>query len=187
MSTLSLSRAIRGVPIPDHGHAKINAACAYGGPTLAIRTVEQVTGIRIDHFGVIDWEEFKSLTDALGGITITSKQEGQRHFNGEEALQFVGERKTLPRGDFDRIQRQQAFLRAIVDKTLAEGKFNDPLKLARVLGSVSDTVSVEQPVEQGPPHLSPRSAERAARRCDIRNGARGGLRHRRWTIHNPFG
>jgi LCP family protein required for cell wall assembly len=131
------------VPIPGHGHAKINAAYAYGGPTLAIRTVEQVTGIRIDHFGVIDWAGFKSLTDALGGVTITSEKEGQQHLNGEQALAFVGERYDLPRGDLDRVQRQQAFLRAVVDQTLAEGTLTHPFKLSRVLGSVTDTVSVD--------------------------------------------
>jgi LCP family protein required for cell wall assembly len=131
------------VPIPGHGHAKINAAYAYGGPTLAIRTVEQVTGIRMDHFGVIDWEGLKSLTDALGGVTITSKKDGEQHLNGEQAIDFLQERKTLPRGDFDRVQRQQAFLRAVVDKTLAEGTLTHPFKLGRVLGSVSDTVSVD--------------------------------------------
>jgi anionic cell wall polymer biosynthesis LytR-Cps2A-Psr (LCP) family protein len=102
-----------------------------------------VTGIRIDHFGVIDWTGFKSLTNALGGVTIASKQERLQHLNGEQALNFVGERKPLPRGDLDRVQRQQAFLRAVVDKSLANGTFTDPLKLNRVLGSVSDTVSVD--------------------------------------------
>jgi LCP family protein required for cell wall assembly len=131
------------VRIPGRGRAKINAAYAFGGPTLAIRTVEQVTGIRIDHFGVIDWNGFMSLTDALGGVTLTSEKEGRRHLNGEQALAFVGERYALPRGDLDRVQRQQAFLRAVVDKTLAEGALTHPLKLRRVLGSVTDTVSVD--------------------------------------------
>jgi LCP family protein required for cell wall assembly len=134
------------VPIAGHGHAKINAAYAYGGPTLAIRTVEQLTGIRIDHFGVIDWAGLKSLTDALGGVTIASKKDGEQHLNGEEALEFLQERKTLPRGDFDRVQRQQAFLRAVVDKTLTEGTLTNPIKLTKVLGSVGDTVSVDSGV-----------------------------------------
>jgi LCP family protein required for cell wall assembly len=131
------------VPIPDHGHAKINAAYAYGGPTLAIRTVEQVTDIRIDHFAVIDWAGFRSLTDALGGVTIMSERAGEQHLNGEQALEFVGERYSLPRGDLDRVQRQQAFLRAVVDKTLAEGTLVNPVKLTGVLDSIADAVSVD--------------------------------------------
>ncbi|WP_306961068.1 LCP family protein [Streptomyces afghaniensis] len=55
------------VPIPGHGRAKINAAFSWGGPPLLINTVERLTGIRIDHFGVIDWHGFRSLTDAVGG------------------------------------------------------------------------------------------------------------------------
>src|SRR5690606_23003800 len=59
------------VQVPGHGPAKINAAFAWGGPALAVETVENLTDVRIDHVGVIDWEGFKRITDTLGGVTIT--------------------------------------------------------------------------------------------------------------------
>ena len=59
------------VPIPGYGEAKINAAFSYGGPALMIRTVEDLTGVRIDHFAVTDFESFEALTDSLDGVEIT--------------------------------------------------------------------------------------------------------------------
>ncbi|MCQ0006454.1 LCP family protein [Actinomadura madurae] len=62
------------VEIPGYGRQKINAAFSFGGPKLLIETMESLTGIRVDHFGAIDFEGFKSMTDALGGVTVNIKQ-----------------------------------------------------------------------------------------------------------------
>ncbi len=60
---------IDGYPSDNH-HAKINAAFAYGGPSLAVKTVQDLTGITIDHLAIIDWVGFKDLTTALGGVRV---------------------------------------------------------------------------------------------------------------------
>ena len=58
------------VEIQGHGEAKINAAFSYGGLPLAVNTVENFIGARIDHVALIDFESFKGLTDSLGGVTV---------------------------------------------------------------------------------------------------------------------
>ena len=61
------------VDIPGHGQGKINAAYSYGGPSLTIHTVENLTGIHIDHFAVANFESFVALTDEIGGVRINLK------------------------------------------------------------------------------------------------------------------
>lgn len=149
------------VPIPGHGTAKINAAYSYGGPTLLIQTVEQLTGVRIDHFAIADFDSFTSVTDALGGVLITLREDlysrkgvlmqpaGEQILNGEEALTWVRERKTLRRGDFDRVQRQQAWLRAIFTKVSGDGALNNPVRTLSLLDTVSRAVAVDDGVTLG--------------------------------------
>jgi LCP family protein required for cell wall assembly len=143
------------VPIPGHDLAKINAAFSYGGPTLLVRTVEKLTGIRIDHLAVIDWDGFRSLTDAVGGVTITIPEDtydsarrrqwrsGTYTLPGDDALDYVRQRYGLPNGDFDRVARQQNFLRALMDKALQQETLTNPVRLTRMLGSVTDAVTVD--------------------------------------------
>ncbi|HKE52399.1 MAG TPA: LCP family protein [Actinomycetes bacterium] len=143
------------VDIPGHGLDKINDAFSLGGPTLYVRTLEHLTGIRIDHLAIIDWDGFIELTDALGGVDVTIPQTtydfhnhrtweaGTYHLYGKDALDYVRQRYGLPRGDFDRVQRQQNFLREIMRETLNSGTLSNPLRLARVLDAVTKTVSVD--------------------------------------------
>lgn len=143
------------VPIPGHGSAKINAAFSWGGPPLLIQTVEQLTGTRVDHFGVIDWHGFRSLTDAVGGVPVTVPQdtydpEQHRHFaagthvlNGEQALAYVRQRHGLPGGELDRIKHQQEFLRSLVDRIRGDIRVTNPLGVNRTLDAITRTVSVD--------------------------------------------
>src|SRR5215210_4690966 len=99
------------VPIPGHGKDKINAAFAYGGPPLAVRTVEGLVDTRMDHLALIDFEGFINLTQELGGVTVHNKYDsvsqgykfpvGNITVSGDEALAYVRERKQLPHGDLD--------------------------------------------------------------------------------------
>ncbi|MEV0891281.1 LCP family protein [Promicromonospora sp. NPDC050262] len=134
------------VPIPGHGEAKINAAFSYGGPSLMIQTVEDLTGVRIDHFAVTDFESFTTLTDSLDGVEITVPDGAggsvRQAMTGEEALAFARERHALANGDFGRVQRQQAWMRAIVAK--ANNNRSDPLKMASFLGAVTSSVAVDE-------------------------------------------
>ena len=142
------------IPIPGHGENKINAAYSFGGPSLFVRTVEELTGLRMDHLAVIDWSGFKGLTDTLGGVELTFDEpvvtwDGTRYepgthtLSGEQALQYVRERKGLPAGDFDRVKRQQNYLRALVRQLQADDVLADPGQLAEVMGAVGDAAKVD--------------------------------------------
>jgi anionic cell wall polymer biosynthesis LytR-Cps2A-Psr (LCP) family protein len=131
------------VPIPGRGTAKINAAYAYGGPTLLVRTLEKLTDVQIDHYAQIDFAGFKSMTDAVGGVDVP----GAGHLDGESALAYVRERHHLAHGDFDRIKRQQAFLRALMAKST--GKLTDPGALTGLLDAVTRSVSVDDGMSGG--------------------------------------
>lgn len=148
------------VDVPGHGQAKINAAFSWGGPTLMIQTVEQLTDVRIDHFVVADFESFKAITDALGGVRITLDSDlkagdtvvpagKQQLLNGEQALRWVRERKTLARGDFDRVQRQQAWIRAMVARMRNEGTLANPATSVPFLRALGDSVATDEGLDRG--------------------------------------
>ena len=82
---LSIPRDLN-VPIPGHGMNKINAAFAYGGPKLLIRTVNHLTGLKINHVVLVDFQGFRELIDSLGGVTIYNpyKVVSSQPFDGHE-------------------------------------------------------------------------------------------------------
>jgi LCP family protein required for cell wall assembly len=141
----------------DGSRAKINASFAFGGLPRAVHTVECLTDVKIDHVMAIDFGGFKEVTDAIGGVdlyvdqTITSIHKphrvftkGMMHMNGEQALDWVRQRKQFPRGDFARMQHQQEFLKAVLDKGASTGTLTDPGKLNNFLKSVTAAVTVDQ-------------------------------------------
>jgi len=150
------------VPIPgypaDDEHGKITAAFAYGGPSLAVKTVQDLTGIPIDHLAIIDWVGFRDLTTALGGVRVyipetfydTSQgiewTKGWHEYEGQEALAYVRTRYNLPdeSGDFGRIARQQNFMRATMSKLLSTGTVANPIKLTRVINTVTKYLTVDE-------------------------------------------
>lgn len=133
------------VEVPGYGPGKINAAFSRGGVKLTIRTVEQLTGVRVDHFALLDFTAFKELTDHLGGVDIPT-QHGSLHFDGEGALQFVRERYGLAGGDFDRVKRQQAWLRAVITKTLSSDTLSDPGAVYAIVTTVAEHSAMDEAV-----------------------------------------
>ena len=137
------------------GKDKINAAFSLYGPAAYVATIEHLTGLRMDHLAIIDWTGFKDLTTALGGVTIyipqtfhdTSQKlwwhKGYQNLEGKLALQYVRTRYGLPNGDFDRIKRQQNFLRALMKKTLSDGTMSNPIKLTNVLKAITSNLTVD--------------------------------------------
>ncbi|SJN11862.1 Cell envelope-associated transcriptional attenuator LytR-CpsA-Psr, subfamily A1 (as in PMID19099556) [Leucobacter sp. 7(1)] len=129
------------VPIQDHGEAKINAAVALGGMPLAVNTVENFIGARIDHVALVDFSSFTKLTDALGGVTVNNTQPftsthgghafapGKITLTGEEALGFVRERYAFADGDYQRARNQQAYLKGLMQGLLSKDTMTDPGKL----------------------------------------------------------
>ncbi|MDT0308598.1 LCP family protein [Streptomyces sp. DSM 44917] len=132
------------VDIPGHGRAKLNAAYSWGGPQLMVRTIQDLTGVRVDHLAVLDWSGFRSLTDAVGGVDLDG-----RHMDGEQALEYVRERYSLPGGDFDRTRRQQAFLRSLMSRVLSSGTLTDMGRVNGLLNTVDDVVSVDDQLSNG--------------------------------------
>jgi len=141
------------VDIPGYGLNKINASYAFGGPALLIQTVEQLTGVRIDHFVAIDFEGLADVTDALGGVDVVvarttvnnghTFEAGVNHITGEDVRWYLGQRYGLPGGDFDRVRRQQQFLKAVMDELISQETFSDLGRLDASLRAVGDSVAVD--------------------------------------------
>lgn len=144
------------VDIPGVGWNKINAAFSFGGPDLLGRTVERLTGIRIDHVVVVDFQGFADITETVGGVEVyvpddvvdprsgeTTWQRGWARVEGDRALQYVRTRYGLPRGDFDRIQRQQNLLRAVVRGVGDTSVLTNPFKLTGLVDEVTSHLAVD--------------------------------------------
>jgi polyisoprenyl-teichoic acid--peptidoglycan teichoic acid transferase len=141
------------VNVPGYGKNKINAAFAFGGAPLAVRTLEDLTGVRMDHVVLIDFEGFIRLTEDLRGVTVSNKTafsahgfdypEGKITIAGEEALWFVRERKQLPGGDLDRAENQRNVIKAIVQKGLSVQVLSDPATFINFVGNVAKHLTVD--------------------------------------------
>ena len=143
------------VLVPGYGMNKINAAFSLSGPSLAIQTVELLTGVRIDHLAVIDWDGFEALVDSVGGIEVTVPETvtdsardvrwsaGVHHLDGAAALAYVGQRYGLPNGDLDRVARQQVVLRTLLQASLHQEMRTDPRMLYDFLDTVTRHLSVD--------------------------------------------
>ena len=142
------------VTIPGVGDNKINAALALGGVPLAVRTVEDVVGVRVDHVAVVDFAGFAALTDALGGVTITNQRaftsgelpgasfpRGDITLNGDEALAYVRERSAFASGDFQRVANQQTFLKGLLATLVNRGALANPAETKRLVDSLSPFIA----------------------------------------------
>jgi LCP family protein required for cell wall assembly len=153
-SVISLPRD-SWVRLPGRGYDKINAAYSYGGPSLAVATVEELTRVRIDHLAVIDWDGIRAVTDELGGISVEvpetvydsardrTWEAGVHHLDGQEALEYVGQRYGLPGGDLDRARRQQNFLRVVMGEALGRIAEGGPLEVYELLRVMTSNLSVD--------------------------------------------
>ena len=131
-----------------HGENKVNDAFSAYGPFGTWRTIENLSGLRLDHMAIIDYGGFKDLTTAIGGVdvyvpeSVYDSQQDQQwdqgwvHLEDELALKYVRMRYGLLNGDFDRVARQQNFLRAVLQKTLSSGTVGNPVKFTRTLEAV---------------------------------------------------
>lgn len=149
------------VPVHGHGTTKINAAFSYGGPQLLARTIEDLGGIRIDHVVVVDFEGLARITDIVGGVEVYLPEashdpvgggrwdKGTHLLDGEHALGYVRERKSLGRGDLDRVQRQQNFLRALLARLAGAGTLATPVRLVKLSRQLSSTVAVDDDLTSG--------------------------------------
>ncbi len=131
LSMLSFPRDLR-VEIPGRGIDKLNAAYAYEGPSLTVKTVELLTGVDIDEYLEVDFAAFADITDALGGVYLDIDRRyynddpqwelikispGYQLLNGADALDYVRFRHDLNL-DFGRMDRQQRFITAMREQAL---------------------------------------------------------------------
>lgn len=164
------------VPIPGYGHNKLNAAYAIGGPQLLTRTFQGMLDVKIDDVAITDFENFKAVTNELGGVTVHNPQaspefpEGAvRLETGEEALRFVRERKTLGLGDIGRGERQMSFLQGLVDKAMSPSVASNPNKLSGMVDAGTQGVRVSGGLSVG---------EIRSLAFDFVRGGKGGLNYR---------
>ncbi|MDK8171543.1 LCP family protein [Curtobacterium citreum] len=141
------------VDVPGHGQAKINAAYSWGGVPLTVQTVEQLLDVRIDHVAEIDFAGFEDLTDALGGVTVSSPQAftvrghtftaGPNRLDGAEALAFVRERHAFADADHTRVRNQQAFMRGVFQQALSRGTLTQPGRIQEAVAVTSRHLAVD--------------------------------------------
>jgi LCP family protein required for cell wall assembly len=125
------------VPIPGYGRDKINAAFAMGGARLLAETVEQATGLRVDHYAEIGFSGFAGLVDGLGGVTACPKSPiddplaginlpaGCQQLDGRNALGYVRSRAT-PRADLDRMVDQRQFMSSLLHRATSPAVWLNP-------------------------------------------------------------
>jgi LCP family protein required for cell wall assembly len=138
------------------GTGKFNEAMTRGGPGCTLKAVENMTGIKVDNFMVVDFGGFKAITEAVGGVEICLSEPvndplsglklsaGTHTISGEEALAFVRARKTLGDGsDTSRIRRQQAFLSSMAKTVLSSGTLLNPAALLGVLNAATKSLTAD--------------------------------------------
>ncbi|MFH9553673.1 LCP family protein [Streptomyces sp. NPDC051445] len=136
--------------------AMFNSAFQTGGSACTIRTVEKLTGVRIDHHVVVDFSGFKDMVDAVDGVEVCLKKPiddkdaglrlpaGKVTLDGEQALGYVRVRKSLGNGsDTDRMDRQQRFLGALVNKVQSNDVLLNPVKLYPVLDAATSSLTTD--------------------------------------------
>ena len=137
---------------------QFNAAYPIGGPVCVQRTVETLTGLRIDHFVVVDFVGFVDMVDAVGGVTVYIPEPisdpnskiyfdvGCQTLDGTQALDFVRVRKGVGGGDGSdtgRIERQQAFLASLIQEVTSSGVLFNPVELYDFLDAATRSVTTD--------------------------------------------
>ncbi|MGW0752472.1 LCP family protein [Streptomyces sp. NPDC002587] len=141
---------------PHKGHpVKLNAAYAEGGPNLTVRTVENMTRVKIDHYLEVDFTSFMKTVDAVGGVEICTAKTmrdantgldllpGTHRLTGGQALQYVRSRHVDGASDLGRMQRQQRFVAALIQQATAGGVLLNPVKFKQVSSTLLGSVRVD--------------------------------------------
>lgn len=146
-----------GKGIDPGGLTQFNAAYAIGGAACTVKTVEHLTGIRINHFVVVDFVGFKSMVNAINGVTICVPNEvndnvgninlsaGTYKVTGQQALDYVRVRHDIgaPTGDIGRMKRQQSFISAMIKKVVSAGTLANPVRLFKFLNAATSSLATD--------------------------------------------
>ena len=145
-----------GQTIPGADNVMWNEAFALGGPACTIQQFEQLTGVRLDHFVVVDFEGFQGMVDAIGGVEVCipepivdpahgiNIEAGTRKLKGKEALNYVRERYVVGNGsDIGRMKRQQAFIGSMAHQVVTAGTRARPDHLVGFLNAATKSLTVD--------------------------------------------
>jgi LCP family protein required for cell wall assembly len=135
-----------------------NEAFALGGEACTIAQFEKMTNLRVNHFVVIDFNGFKAMVEALGGVPVCVPNEvddaahgiylpaGRYEVTGDQALDYVRVRHdigTTETGDIGRMKRQQAFMAAMVNKAISAGTLLNPSRLVNFLNAATESLETD--------------------------------------------
>jgi LCP family protein required for cell wall assembly len=150
----------RGTAVAGEKRAMFNTAYEAGGPACAVKTVESMSGIRMDHYVEVDFTGFKKLIDKLGGVDITTTERitddkshldlapGPHTLDGEQSLGLVRTRKSVGDGsDLGRIQLQQAFMKAFIDQVKGVGVLSNPKKLLDIADTATKAITPDSELD----------------------------------------
>jgi LCP family protein required for cell wall assembly len=134
-----------------------NVAFAIGGPACAVQQTEQLTGVHIDHFVVVDFNGFRDMVDAIHGVEICLPEDvddetghihlkaGTRVVQGKEALDYVRVRHAISQnGDIGRMKRQQVFIAAMASKVMAAETLTNPTRLIGFLRAATRSLTIDK-------------------------------------------
>lgn len=149
-------------PLPDGGStrpvsgAMFNTAYEVGGPVCAVKTVESLTDVRMDHYIEIDFSGFARLVDALGGVTVTTEEDidddrshltlaaGTHHLDGTQALALARTRYDIGDGsDLGRIELQQQLVKALLEQIAGQDLLTSPARLYEVADAVTGSLTTD--------------------------------------------
>jgi LCP family protein required for cell wall assembly len=142
--------------VPGEAVAQWNEAYALGGEACTVTQFEAMSGLRVDHFVVVDFTGFKAMVDALGGVTVCVPTEvddpigdiylpaGTYEVSGNQALDYVRVRHEISdNGDIGRMKRQQAFLASMVNKAISAGTLLNPPRLMSFLNAATKSLTTD--------------------------------------------
>ena len=146
-----------GTEIPAAtGYEKWNAAYSVGGPACTLQQFEQLSGVRVDNYVVVDFNQFKDMVNALGGVEVCIPEDvdddkrnvhlkaGTRELKGEEALVYVRARYQIGDGtDTNRTRRQQAFVGSMISKATTAGILSRPDKLVSFINAATSSLQTD--------------------------------------------
>lgn len=146
-----------GSVIPGGELEMFNSAFALGGPACTIQTVEQLTGVLIDHYVTVDFNGFVDMVDAVGGVEVCIPKDvsdpahniffdaGTQTLEGREALDYVRERYVLSaNSDIGRMRRQQAFIASMINKVVSAGTLTRPDRVYSFLSAATRSITVDE-------------------------------------------
>ena len=139
------------------GMTQFNAAYAIGGPACTVKTVEQLTGVRINHFVVVDFVGFRGMVNAINGVTVCVPEAvndtvghiqlpaGTYKVTGQQALDYVRVRHDIgaETGDIGRMKRQQTFISAMIKKVVSAGTLANPVRLLKFLNAATNSLTTD--------------------------------------------